>query len=284
MSASAPFVVIVGCGRLGVWLAARLDREGCAVRIIDQDPSALASLPENRAVCIAGDPLELEVLQRAGIEKADIVIGVTAKDDLNVALALTCGKVFHTQRAIARVHDPERAASFGRYGIDTVCPTSLVASELVPRIRGIADMKSLYVVVVGCGRLGGHLANLLSRDGHRVVVIDRDEASFSRLSAEFYSGFRVEGDASEPSVLRRAGIEKADLMIAATHDDNVNLMVALVAHRVFGVKHAMARVYDPDREETYRELGVETVCPTLIAGEAFFSLVYRAVEDGSARP
>ena len=141
-------------------------------------------------------------------------------------------------------------------------------------------MKTLYVVVVGCGRLGGHLANLLSRDGHRVIVIDRREAAFAKLSADTFSGFRVEGDASEPAVLRKAKIDQADLLIAATHEDNVNLMVALVAKRVFGVKQVMARVYDPGREQLYHELGLETVCLTLIAGEAFFKLVYRAIEGG----
>lgn len=141
-------------------------------------------------------------------------------------------------------------------------------------------MRSLYVLVVGCGRLGSHLANLLSRDGHRVVVIDKDCGSFARLSPEAYSGFHVEGDASEPSVLREAEIEKADLLIAATHEDNVNVMVALVAKRVFGVKHVMARVYDPGREDLYRDLGLETVCPTLIAGDAFLKLAQEAISAG----
>jgi len=141
-------------------------------------------------------------------------------------------------------------------------------------------MRSLYVIVVGCGRLGAHLANLLSHDGHRVVVIDRKATSFARLSVEAFSGFRVEGDAAQPETLRRAHIERADLLVAATHDDNVNLMAALVAQRVFGVKHVMARVYDPAREETYHDLGLETVCPTRIAAEAFLGLVHRAVEEG----
>jgi trk system potassium uptake protein TrkA len=143
-------------------------------------------------------------------------------------------------------------------------------------------MRSLYVIVVGCGRLGSHLANLLSRAGHNVVVIDRKAAAFAGLAADAYSGFRVEGDASEPAVLRRARIEQADLLIAATSEDNLNLMIALVARKVFGVKHVMARVYDPKREETYRELGLETVCPTLIAGEHFLTLVFRALEAGGA--
>lgn len=142
-------------------------------------------------------------------------------------------------------------------------------------------MSSLYVIVVGCGRLGAHIANLLSRAEHRVVVIDRSEAAFAGLS-EAFSGFRVEGDAAEPGVLKQAKIDRADLLIAATQEDNVNLMVALVAREAFGVPQVMARVYDPAREEVYRELGLSTVCPTLLAGEAFLELVHEAMSLGGA--
>ena len=145
-------------------------------------------------------------------------------------------------------------------------------------------MRTPQVLVVGCGRLGSHLANLLSADGHRVVVVDRSDAAFARLSAESFSGYRIAGDAAEPAVLRRAGIERADLLITATHDDNLNLMVALVGKRVFAVRHVLARVYDPAREALYHELGVETVCPTLVAAEHFFDLLARAAaeREGSA--
>ncbi|MBL8733186.1 MAG: TrkA family potassium uptake protein [Planctomycetes bacterium] len=144
-------------------------------------------------------------------------------------------------------------------------------------------MKSLYLVIVGCGRLGSHLANLLSRIGHRVVVIDKNPDSFHKLAAESFSGTRIEGDASEAAVLRQARVDLADLVIAATQADNVNLMVASVARRVFRVEHVMARVYDPARESMYHELGLETVCPTLIAGEAFLDLVRRASGNGGGR-
>ncbi len=144
-------------------------------------------------------------------------------------------------------------------------------------------MKSLYVIVVGCGRLGAHLANLLSQSGHRVVVIDRDKESFSNLSSEAFSGFKVEGDASEPETLRQAKIGQADLLIAATREDNVNIMVALVAKKSFGVKNVMARVYDTRREGLYREMGLETVSPILLAGEEFFRLVYKALDAGGEK-
>jgi trk system potassium uptake protein TrkA len=125
-----------------------------------------------------------------------------------------------------------------------------------------------YIIVVGCGRLGSILANRLSRLGSSVVVIDRDEAAFANLSTEF-SGFQVIGDAAELAVLRRAKIEKADCLLAATRHDNVNLMVAQVAKKVFHVPKVVARVFDPSREAVYRKFGVETICPTALSSEAF---------------
>jgi trk system potassium uptake protein TrkA len=287
MMATTASVVIVGSGRLGSYLATRLDQKGCAVNVIDRDARALSMLPEHVAgTCVQDDLIEFAVFRQAGIETADFLMTTTSDDDVNLTLALVGSRVFGTKQVIARVDDPSRAEGFLRLDIQTICPTTLVASAFLRLIDDApwrchssdGAMKSLFIVVVGCGRLGSHLANLLSRGGHRVVVIDQNPSSFSKLSVETYSGFRVEGDASEPAVLRSAKIEQADLLITATHHDNVNLMVALVAKRVFGVQHVMARVYDPGREEMYHDLGLETVCPTLIAGDAFFKLVSRAIE------
>jgi len=129
--------------------------------------------------------------------------------------------------------------------------------------------KKIFIVIIGCGRLGSYLANRLSSEGHSVVVIDINEAAFDALSLE-YSGFRVEGDATEFDVLKQAKTDKADMVIAATREDNVNLMVAQVAKNLFQVPKVMARVFEPRREEIYRNLGIDTICPTMIVGDVFF--------------
>lgn len=131
---------------------------------------------------------------------------------------------------------------------------------------------SLYIVIVGCGRLGGLLANQLSAKGHSVVVIDRDEAAFDVLSSEF-SGFKIVGDAVEMAVLREANTEKADVLLAATRDDNVNVMVAQVAKTVFHVKFVTARVFEPSRETIYERFGVATISPTQLSAQAFLHAV-----------
>jgi trk system potassium uptake protein TrkA len=131
---------------------------------------------------------------------------------------------------------------------------------------------SLYIVIVGCGRLGAQLADQLSHVGHSVVVIDWDESTFSDLSPDF-SGFRVEGDATQMAVLKEAKLKNADVFFATTHLDNVNLMVAQVARKIFNVPHVLARVFDPRREQVYNQLGIETICPTSVAAEMFLMAV-----------
>lgn len=128
----------------------------------------------------------------------------------------------------------------------------------------INKRKTEYIVIAGCGRLGAYLANQLSRQGHSIVAIDTNEAKFRNLSAEF-SGFRMEGDASELALLKQAKAHEADKLIAVTRDDNVNLAIAQVAQVVLGVPVVIARVNDPQREAIFRELGVHTVCPLLLA-------------------
>ncbi|MDX1600129.1 MAG: TrkA family potassium uptake protein [Anaerolineales bacterium] len=133
-------------------------------------------------------------------------------------------------------------------------------------------MKPLYVVIVGCGRLGRLLANGLSEIGHQVVVVDRDASRFARLSTEF-SGFTVEGDAVELSVLRQAGIEDADCLFATTNLDNVNLMVTQVARNIFGVQSVIARVFDPAHAEIYRQFEVRTISPTKLSEAEFMNVM-----------
>lgn len=137
---------------------------------------------------------------------------------------------------------------------------------------------SKYIVVVGCGRLGSLLANRLSRDGNSVVVIDPVETTLDDLSPDF-SGFRINGDATHMAVLKAAKLKNADVLIATTSEDNVNLMVAQVAQKVFRVPHVLARVFDPRREEIYAQLGIDTICPTSLAAGIFLE----AVANGGTR-
>ena len=122
----------------------------------------------------------------------------------------------------------------------------------------------MKVIILGCGRVGAYLARRLGEEGHRVTVIDKDSATFARLGPGFV-GDTLVGTGIDEDVLRRAGIEQADAFVAVTNWDNTNVMAAQVAKEIFGVRRVICRIYDHLREEIYRDLGVETVCPTLMS-------------------
>jgi trk system potassium uptake protein TrkA len=131
----------------------------------------------------------------------------------------------------------------------------------------MASEKNLYMIVIGCGRLGSFLANRLSSEGNSIVVIDIDAGAFSALAPDKFSGFTIEGDATELATLNQAKIDKADVVIGATHDENVNIMAAHIAKNKFKVPKVLIRIIDPDKESFCRAIGVECICTTTITAE-----------------
>lgn len=130
----------------------------------------------------------------------------------------------------------------------------------------------MKIIILGCGRVGIYLAQTLDKAGHEVTVIDRNRDAFAKLGSE-YDGQMVLGTGIDEDVLRKAGIEKADAFIAVTNGDNTNAMAAQIAQNVFHVKHVVARLYDPIREETYRLLGLNTVCSTVMGADKIREMV-----------
>jgi trk system potassium uptake protein len=118
-------------------------------------------------------------------------------------------------------------------------------------------------LIIGCGRVGATLAKLLVAEGHDITVVDENPLSFKRLGSQFPGRVEV-GTGIDYEVLKRAGAEHADGFIAVTDGDNRNVMAALLAQRMFGIRKIVARIYDPPRGQLYRELGIETVCPTTV--------------------
>jgi trk system potassium uptake protein TrkA len=118
----------------------------------------------------------------------------------------------------------------------------------------------MFVIVVGCGRLGSRLARVLSAQNHDVVVV-ADTTELKRLGNSF-DGVKVSGIPIDEDILKQAGIENAHVLVAVTSDDNVNVMVAQIAKEIFQVPMVLARITDPEREDFYKHLGLNTVCPT----------------------
>ncbi len=137
----------------------------------------------------------------------------------------------------------------------------------------------MKVIIVGCGRVGASLTELLLRGGHDVTVIDLDRAALGRLSQPF-KGTTLMGNGTDMDVLRQAGVDKADAFLALTQGDNRNLMAAQVAKQIFGVKQVIAKVNDPIRAATYRKHGIGTFSRTSILATLLEAMLLGDAEVG----
>jgi trk system potassium uptake protein len=119
----------------------------------------------------------------------------------------------------------------------------------------------MKIVIVGCGRVGASAAESWDAAGHEVIVLDVSTRAFERLPSTF-GGTAVRGDGTDEDVLRRAGMEGADIFLALTEGDNRNVMAAQLAVEAFEVERVIAKINDPVRAAAYAELGIATLCRT----------------------
>jgi len=131
---------------------------------------------------------------------------------------------------------------------------------------------------MGCGRVGARIAGILDHNGHDVVVIDIDSAAFRRLPPDF-KGDTMIGTGVDEDILRAAGIEGAHAFVAVSQKDNRNIMAAQMAKYIFHVPEVICRIVDPVREDTYRRLGLTTVCPTTTVSATILDHVINAAEE-----
>ena len=136
----------------------------------------------------------------------------------------------------------------------------------------------MRAIIIGCGRVGARVAAELDSRGENVTVIDPSQRAFGRLPTTF-KGETVRGSGTDEDVLRGAGADQADIVMALTEGDNRNALAAQLAKHRFGVPRVIAKINDPLRGETYRALGLETICRTIILGDA---LVTAAIEGAEA--
>jgi trk system potassium uptake protein len=121
----------------------------------------------------------------------------------------------------------------------------------------------MKIIIMGCGRVGAHLAALLAAEKHEITVLDNEAQSFRKLPSEF-NGTALLGNGLDQEVLKKAGIEGADVFVAVTQGDNRNIMAAQIAKNIFNVPRVLCRIYDPLRQEVYHSLGLESISPTTI--------------------
>ena len=131
----------------------------------------------------------------------------------------------------------------------------------------------MFILIVGAGRVGSAVARQALAPGPTVSVLDEDPLSHERLELGFQASWEeaggrfTVGHALEVDALTEAGIDEADIFIAATSGDNTNLTISQIAQRRYEIDRVVVRVMDPARAKWYSEQGLETVCPTQLAIE-----------------
>ncbi len=135
----------------------------------------------------------------------------------------------------------------------------------------------MNILIVGAGKVGTYLAQVLENSGDEVSIIDEHEENLALL--ENFSGHRVSGVAIDIDVLKSAGIENCDAVAAVTRNDNVNLMVSQIAQNIFKVPKVLCRVYDPARKDVFSShFSIPTLCPTSITVDSVMSYLKFDIE------
>lgn len=132
----------------------------------------------------------------------------------------------------------------------------------------------MHIIIIGCGRVGSQLAQILSQEGHNVVIVDKNPNAFKRLGPDF-NGISINGIGFDPDILKRAGIERADAVAAVTNGDNSNIMASQIAKRIYNVPRVITRIYDPLRADIYKKFGLNTISTTTIVAQIFRSALLK---------
>ncbi|MDQ3728380.1 MAG: TrkA family potassium uptake protein [Actinomycetota bacterium] len=139
----------------------------------------------------------------------------------------------------------------------------------------MAEPKKMYVIVVGAGKVGWNIARELIEKGHEVTLIENDRERYQTVEQELEHNIQY-GDASELWVLERAGIQRADMVIAVTGDDEDNMLICQVAKEKYLVDRIIARVNNPRNLAHFELLGVR---PVVSATDLIIRLIEHEVPE-----
>jgi trk system potassium uptake protein TrkA len=134
----------------------------------------------------------------------------------------------------------------------------------------------MYIVIVGAGNVGYHLAKAVLSKGHEVLLIDRDAATLERIEDELGS-IGLKGDGCEANTLEEAGTARADLFVAVTDQDADNLVACQIAKHRFKVARTIARMSDLKNEPLFKKLGVDVTVSSTI-------LILQYIESQTSKP
>jgi len=294
-----------------------VDSEGHEVSVVDMDPSSFRRLGEGfGGRAISGVGISADVLMDAGIVNAAAFLAVTNGDNTNIMAAQIAKVLFQVPRVMARIYDPLRAEVYREMGIETLCITTLGAGIFHDRLldreyQGIDDYWNLthemhrlyaaalptpqqlagkraaqknghpdYIIIAGGGKVGYNLGRALLRKGDEVLILEKRPSRYHELHDELGEAVFF-GDACEIRTMVQVGMERADLVVAVTGDDEDNLIICQVAKRWFGVPWAIGRVNNPANEDTFHRLGVEE---TLSATRLMYQLIEQEVVTSDVIP
>lgn len=123
-------------------------------------------------------------------------------------------------------------------------------------------------IICGCSSLGATITNKFSTEGKNLMVIDIEPKNFNRLSDRF-SGYTIVGDVSELETLEEAGISSAKEIVITTDDDNLNLFVAHIARKIYGVPNIYVRLSEPDNEILLKGMDIKAIYPLELSYDKF---------------
>ena len=137
-------ILIIGCGRVGISLAERLDAYGHDVAIVDSNVDKFRALSDEfTGITVCGMPMDMQVVQNAGIKNCDAVAVVTSDDNLNITVSQVVKKFFGVENVLARISDPAREKVFKKFGLKTVCPTNLAGDAMFVALTQPFDNKNM---------------------------------------------------------------------------------------------------------------------------------------------
>jgi len=138
----------------------------------------------------------------------------------------------------------------------------------------------MYVIVAGGGKVGHYLTRALIAAGHEVLLVEKDRSRAAYLAEEL-GEVAVRGDACEVRTMREIGMERADVVVAATGDDEDNLVICQMAKRRFHVPRTIARVNNPQNVDIFHRLGIDS---TVSSTKIIFNLIEQQIETDEVIP
>ena len=123
------------------------------------------------------------------------------------------------------------------------------------------EKEKKYTVIAGCGRLGASIAGKLSDEKKDVMILDCDKTAFRKLPYS-YGGLTMTAGATDIEKLTAANLKEASVFIAVTDYDCVNICAAQIAKKVFQIPKVVARIYDEEKTELVKSMGIDTICPS----------------------